>query len=1016
MSPTLSLKEDSPEIQDGISPEVHRGIQDGIELNTIQQSMPTSQPVNSERTTDRDTGRADHSHHPSIPPEPAAVSVSIIPPVQTRSVAESSLPPRESTLQNRPPIPVGRPADSVPPTHSTSEISAQVLPEGIIPIKDFPPSASSQPIPSPSSNLRGESSKPSPPAGDIPLPKAPPRPVVNNITQTTSSHQSPFVSRERRRSTDSDTNVRRSVYHNSITEAARIFDHLANARVLADVPHRNININYIDYTASSTSGMVRVNDQDDISSLIQNVPAGVTQRLFVVEDLDWATIDCFGTCLGINPEFFEEHLLNSGYGRAQYDDASANSWMTSGMKKSYTSLKWYRPAWRMPMPPFSKQDLEDLLDVDIGLGRLEYTSGKSGHVRVYETKVNIFRSEWELWTDPRTTPRMRRLCGWEERASVWSKTYPERNYKIVILLLDPLPVLSKSIERVVQISATSSESSTNEEELYRLHLPESFTDSDMSTVDIEEQITRRVERHSRRSRREAFRRLVRRYLYGENKTSKGSTEKKLELIESKSIIEQTTSRVPVHTDLDATFQSPELLQQLRSRLFNTQATVDNFRMYIEQHNLIEGNSGHFGVLKPLFEIVRRDIIEFLRRLNDVLEGINLEILDDITMEDRLAIWRKLITRAQLELPELQQSLVNFFSSLGDQGTVTRENDQVNGASNDFKDLSEQIDNMLRRLNIVSSSLTSNMALLDSRRSIAEAQSVTKLTELAFFYIPLTFAATLFGMQIEQFENRAPLSIFIGLGVLFTALSYSVRLILRSTWLRLMTHRMKESIKLYADRNRQHIQKGSISSSLFLKWMSHVTLQWFVKSSSTLLRVTGASLRLLLAILSFLLDPFKFIMYIILSISIICIIPLALLWSRHMEPGIQVPVTLALLATSSALAITVCWRLVNPEVRSTLPRLITREFASVNTNNSRLFSFLKWIVPIGAFVVPLAVLWTKPTSAGVRAAITTAFVLIVVLSLISYGIYKLVSLAQGYNVEELEDSDESTWSSSSGSSE
>jgi Mg2+ and Co2+ transporter CorA len=123
---------------------------------------------------------------------------------------------------------------------------------------------------------------------------------------------------------------------------------------------------------------------------------------------------------------------------------------------------------------------------------------------------------------------------------------------------------------------------------------------------------------------------------------------------------------------------------------------------------------------------------------------------------------------------------------------------------------------LQRLQTFSMSLTSNITLLDSRRSIAEAQNVTQLTELAFLFIPLTFTATLLGMQIDQFENRVPLSTSIILGVSVTRFSYGVRLMIRSSWFRGIIEWSNESIGIYADHHQQSVQRGYVPTTLFLR--------------------------------------------------------------------------------------------------------------------------------------------------------------------------------------------------------
>lgn len=144
---------------------------------------------------------------------------------------------------------------------------------------------------------------------------------------------------------------------------------------------------------------------------------GINRRFIIIEDLNpWLIRFCVAN-LGITPEFFEEHLINSGYTDGKYNDASSKTWKTSGMKRSFVSMKWYRPALRLPVPPFSTQDLEGLLSS--GNDGIEGTIGKSEYLVKYQAESNIFRSQWDLWTDLNTTTGMERMCAWQERASIW---------------------------------------------------------------------------------------------------------------------------------------------------------------------------------------------------------------------------------------------------------------------------------------------------------------------------------------------------------------------------------------------------------------------------------------------------------------------------------------------------------------------------------------------------------------------------------------------------------------------
>jgi hypothetical protein len=153
---------------------------------------------------------------------------------------------------------------------------------------------------------------------------------------------------------------------------------------------------------------------------------GLKGRVFLVEDLSRETIHALGETFGITPEFFEEHLLNSGYSGARYDDPPARSWKTARLNKPYVSIQWFRPVYRRP-PLFSNRDREELLDFE-----LEYISGNSRISLKAET--NIFRPEWDLRVDPRGTAKEMSEFGLVERTSIWRKQAENMEYETGELL------------------------------------------------------------------------------------------------------------------------------------------------------------------------------------------------------------------------------------------------------------------------------------------------------------------------------------------------------------------------------------------------------------------------------------------------------------------------------------------------------------------------------------------------------------------------------------------------------
>lgn len=50
---------------------------------------------------------------------------------------------------------------------------------------------------------------------------------------------------------------------------------------------------------------------------------------------------------------------------------------------------------------------------------------------------------------------------------------------------------------------------------------------------------------------------------------------------------------------------------------------------------------------------------------------------------------------------------------------------------------------------------STMSILESQNAIRQGGEVQKLTEMAFIFIPMSFAASYFGMEIREWRESAP---------------------------------------------------------------------------------------------------------------------------------------------------------------------------------------------------------------------------------------------------------------------
>lgn len=143
------------------------------------------------------------------------------------------------------------------------------------------------------------------------------------------------------------------------------------------------------------------------------------------------------------------------------------------------------------------------------------------------------------------------------------------------------------------------------------------------------------------------------------------------------------------------------------------------------------------------------------------------------MVKRLPAWRKLLSDLEIELPALGQDLHEFIEPT---------HAAFSEVAYMLTDTDKRIEEVLGRVRNVYAVLRSEMALLDSSRSIAEARTVAKLTELAFAFIPLTFACSIFSMQVTELQNGVPFWAFLVTAVALGMFTYAVRLVLQSNTL------------------------------------------------------------------------------------------------------------------------------------------------------------------------------------------------------------------------------------------
>jgi Mg2+ and Co2+ transporter CorA len=99
-------------------------------------------------------------------------------------------------------------------------------------------------------------------------------------------------------------------------------------------------------------------------------------------------------------------------------------------------------------------------------------------------------------------------------------------------------------------------------------------------------------------------------------------------------------------------------------------------------------------------------------------------------------------------------------ALIDSDMSRKADDAANLLLRDFEFLLAKAENLSKRCDAGMTVVMNNANLAESKRAMAQASRVSKLTLLAFFYVPLSFTASFFGMNFSQFGTSSTLGIWL----------------------------------------------------------------------------------------------------------------------------------------------------------------------------------------------------------------------------------------------------------------
>lgn len=229
--------------------------------------------------------------------------------------------------------------------------------------------------------------------------------------------------------------------------------------------------------------------------------------------------------------------------------------------------------------------------------------------------------------------------------------------------------------------------------------------------------------------------------------------------------------------LDRVFDGNPISQQdiseIETHLHQTRSTTDDLRSWLDKDSHLPNPP--VDIVACLLSIIHRDVTGFLHFVSNILEEIRASLADEFILRRRIGHWRRLMVRLQTELPAIQASITTFIRFVYEFDLIPPQ-----GLPQVLDDMQDQLSALIEGNQEAYRNLRAEMALLESKKGISQAESISELTELGFFFVPLTCAASMFSMQVNELSGAVPLYSFVIAAIITLSCAYFFRLVLRSS--------------------------------------------------------------------------------------------------------------------------------------------------------------------------------------------------------------------------------------------
>ncbi|KLU91870.1 hypothetical protein MAPG_10819 [Magnaporthiopsis poae ATCC 64411] len=184
---------------------------------------------------------------------------------------------------------------------------------------------------------------------------------------------------------------------------------------------------------------------------------------------------------------------------------------------------------------------------------------------------------------------------------------------------------------------------------------------------------------------------------------------------------------------------------------------------------------HNGIIETITDVMVRIVVEdqtkFLTSISKALDDIELSIEKGLRIPQN---WRDFPPRWRNHLFHQSETIASLISLPLSTAAASSSQSRTSTRDRALERSEKRLKATMRRLEGTYQVLMSTMSILESERAIEQAEAVTRLTNLAFFFIPPTFVSGVFGMNIVEFDQKLAVGMWVAVSAGVTALTYFIR--------------------------------------------------------------------------------------------------------------------------------------------------------------------------------------------------------------------------------------------------